>query len=79
MNGSIGPSRTFKRGLPLCSVLSPLFFTIYVYNLLALFKKDTFVSAYADDLLIARSARNKDMIVASLQPEDKVVVWSDKA
>ena len=33
-----------------------------------------------DDLLIARSARNKDMIVAYLQPEvDKVVAWSDKA
>ena len=38
------------------------------------------MSAYADDLLIARSARNKDMIVASLPPEiDKVVAWSDKA
>ena len=27
------------------------------------------MSAYADDLLIARSARKKDMIMASLQPE----------
>ena len=36
--------------------------------------------AYADDLLIARSVRNKDMIVVSLQPEVSiVVVWSDKA
>ena len=38
------------------------------------------MSAYADDLLIARSARNKDMIIASLQPKvDKVVAWSDNA
>ena len=38
------------------------------------------MSAFADDLLTARSARNKDMIMASLQPEvDKVVAWSDKA
>ena len=38
------------------------------------------MSVNADDLLIARSARNKDMIVASLQQEvDKVVAWSDKA
>ena len=42
--------------------------------------KDTLVSAYADNLLIARNTRNKDMIVASLQPEvDIVVAWSDKA
>ena len=38
------------------------------------------MSAYADDLLITRSARNKDMIMACLQSEvDKVVAWSDKA
>ena len=57
----------------------PFLFTIYINNLLAEFEKDMFVSAYADDLLIARSARNKNMIVAPLQPVDKVVVWSDKA
>ena len=34
------------------------------------------MSAYADDLLIARSARNNNMIVASLLPEvGKVVAW----
>ena len=38
------------------------------------------MSVYADDLLIARSIRNKVMIVATLQPEfDKVVTRSDKA
>ena len=38
------------------------------------------MSAYADDLLNARSARNKEMTVASFQPEvDKVVNLSDKA
>ena len=38
------------------------------------------MSAYADDLLIAHSVCNKDMIVASLLKEvDKVVTWSDKA
>ena len=74
--GSIGPSRTFNEGLPQGSVL----FSIYVDDLLAEFEKDAFVSAYADDLLIACSSRNKDMIVVYLQPElDKVVIWSDKA
>ena len=35
------------------------------------------MSAYAVYLLIVCSARNKDMIVASLQPEvDKVSAWS---
>ena len=57
----------------------PILFTIYIDNILAEFEKDTFVSTYADDLLIARSARNKNMIVAPLQPIDRVVVWSDKA
>ena len=38
------------------------------------------MSVYADDLLTAQSACNKDMIVTSLQPEvDKVIAWSDKA
>ena len=37
------------------------------------------MSAHADDLLIVRSARSKDMIVAFLQSEvDKVAAWSDK-
>ena len=80
MNSSIDPSRTFKEGLPQGSVLSPLHFTIFINDLLAEFEKDTFVSAYADDLLIAPSAHNIDMIVASLQLEDdKVVTWSDNA
>ena len=65
VNDSIGPSGTFKEVLPQGFVLSPLLFTIYLNDLLAEFGKDTFVSGYADDLLIARSARNKDMIVAS--------------
>ena len=76
----MGPSRNLKEGLPQVSVLSPLFFTIYMSDLLAEFERDTFVSAYADDLLIARSAYNKDMILASLLLEVcKVVDWSDKA
>ena len=80
MNSSTGPSRTFKDGLTQGSVLSPLLFTIYINDLLAEIEKDTFVSAYTDDLLTVRSARNKDMVVASLQPVvDKVVAWSDKA
>ena len=58
----------------------PLPFTIYIDDLLVEFEKYTFVGAYADDLLIARSAQNKDLIVVSLLPEvDKVVAWSDKA
>ena len=59
MNGSIGPSRTFKDVLPQGSVLSPILFTIYIDDLLVEFGKDTFVSAHADDLLIAHSERSR--------------------
>ena len=46
-------------------------------DLLVDFENNIFVSAYADCLWMARSARNKDMIVASFQPEvDKVVAMS---
>ena len=66
VNGEIGPSRTFKEVQPHCSVFLAPLFTIYVKNLLAESKMDAFVSSYAFDLLIVRSARNKDLVVASL-------------
>ena len=74
------PTRTFTEGPSQGSVLFPLPFRINNNDLLAEIEKDTFMSAYAVDLMIARCARNKDMIVASLQPEvDIVVAWSNKA
>ena len=42
------------------------------------FEDDTFVTAYTNDLAIANSARNKDMIMSSSQPVDKVVAWITK-
>ena len=78
LNGSIDTSRTFREVLLQGPVLSLLRFTMYINDLMARFENDTFESAYADDLSIARSVRNKDMIVASLQ-EDEMVAWSDKA
>ena len=78
-NGFIGPSRTLKELLPEGSVLSPLIFTIYKNDLLAEFKEDTLVSAYADDLARAHSARKKHMITSSLEPEvDNLIAWFDK-
>ena len=75
VNGSINSSRTFTEDLSQGSI----HFTICINDLLAEIE-DTFVSAYADDMLIARSTRNKNMIVVSLQPEvDKVDAWSDNA
>ena len=69
MNGSICPSKTIKEGQPQGSVISLLFFTININDLLAEFEKDTFVSDSTDDLWIVCRARNKEMIVASLQTE----------
>ena len=60
-----------------------LLFRIYINDLLVEFVEDTSIGAYADDLDIARrahSARNEDVIIASLQPEvEKVVALSAKA
>ena len=60
VNGSIGLSGIFKDGLPQVSFLPPILFTIKIDYLMVEFE-NTFVSAYADYLLMARSARNKDM------------------
>ena len=69
--------KTFKEGQPQGSVYFPFSFTIFMEDLLVDFENNIFVSAYADCLWMARSARNKDMIVASFQPEvDKVVAMS---
>ena len=63
VNGSIGASRTNKEGLLQGSVISPLLITIYIDDLMVEFEDDTLASTYADDLAIADSARNKDMIM----------------
>ena len=75
VNGYICPFTAFKEDLPQVSILSPLLFTININDLLVKFEEDTFVSTYADYLVIART---KDMIIASLQPVDKVIAWSTK-
>ena len=80
VSDSIGPSRTFKEGLPHGSDIPLLHFTIYIGDLLAEFVMDALVSTYAGDLWIAHSATNKNMIVASTKQEvDNVFAWSDKA
>ena len=49
-------------------------------EIIGLSQKDTFVSFYADDLLISSCAHNEYIIVASLQPEvDKEDSWSHRA
>ena len=46
---------------------------LFTISLLAEFEDDTFVSVYAGDLMIVRSAHNKDMFMASIHPEKQ---WS---
>ena len=80
VNGYIGLNTPFQVGLSQGSIFFSLLFTIYLDDILDEFEDDTFVSADADDVLIARGTSNEDMIVASLQPEvDNLVAWSAKA
>ena len=78
VNCSSGKSRALKEGPPQDSVLFPVLFTIHINGLLDQFGEDTLVSAYADDLVIAKRGRNKDIVMAELQKEvDKVAAWSN--
>ena len=80
LNGVTGRCRTFKVGLPQGSVLSPLFFVLYINDLLGNFSESTMVSAYADDLALACRGRKKEDVALRMQAEvDKVVSWSQQA
>ena len=78
--GLTGRYRTFKEGLPLGSVLSPLLFVLCINDLLGNFSESTMVSAYADDFALACRGRRKENVVLRMQAEfDKVVSWSQQA
>ena len=59
---SLSRARTFKEGVPHCSVLPPLLFVLFVHDLLGGFEKGILVSAYADDLALAISDRDKNSV-----------------
>ena len=68
MDGSMSSlerSRKINPGFRAFLLLLP----IYIKDNLVEFDDNTFVCAYADDLVIARISCNKDMIIASLQPQ----------
>ena len=74
---STGRSRTFIEALPQSSVISPLFFNIFINDLLGSSDSNTLVSAYADDLALVKRGRNKGQVGMNMQAEvDKVVRWS---
>ena len=80
LNGITERCRTFKEGLPQGSVISPLFFVLYINDLLGNFSESTMVSAYADDLALACRGRKKEDVALRMQAEvDKVVSWSQHA
>ena len=66
-----------REGLPQGSVLSPILFVVFINDLLQEFSPDSLVSAFADDLAVACTGRDKLELQRSLQVEtDKVVDWS---
>ena len=68
MNGKIGRCHTYKESLPSSSVLPPLLFIIFINDLLSSFEQSKLVTAYADELALACSGRNKDGVEGRLQP-----------
>ena len=80
LNRVTGRCRTFKEGLPQCSVHSPLLFVLYINDLLGNFSESTMVSAYADDLALACHGRKKEDVALRMQAEvDNAVSGSQQA
>ena len=72
-------ARIFKEGLPQGAVLSPLLFSIFIDDLLSQFDRSTLVSAFADDLALACSDKDKEVASTNMQAEiERVVEWSER-
>ena len=70
----------FNEGLPQGSDLSSTLFTICINILLDKYDDSTLLSAYVDDLMIARIGRNKDQVTKNLVKEIiKIADWSVEA
>lgn len=76
--GNESIDRTVWKGLPQGSVLSPILYNIYTYDLEISVKRYANVLQYADDLLLYVSGRSLDAISESLSfALDALKVWLD--
>ena len=73
INGSFSAYKQLSLGVPQSSVLGPLFFNIYINDLL-LSIQDTDICNYADDTTIYACDDNLDNVIARLE-NDSIIHW----
>ena len=73
INGSFSTYKQLSLGVPQGSVLGPLFFNIYINDLL-LSIQDTDICNYADDTTIYACDNNLDNVIARLENDSSIII-----
>ncbi len=73
INGAFSKFQNLSLGVPQGSVLGPLFFNIYINDLL-LSIQETSICNYADDTTIFTSGKNLDNVIMRLESDSTVII-----
>ena len=73
MNGSFSTYKNLSLGVPQGLVLDPLFFNIYINDLLPSIQ-DTDICNYADDTTIYTCDKNLDSVIARLENDSNTII-----
>ncbi|GFV35548.1 RNA-directed DNA polymerase from mobile element jockey [Trichonephila clavipes] len=74
--GYLSSIRIFPQGLPQGSVLSPILYTIYMYDFFETLENDIECSVYADDVFLYSSHHSLDYICKKMQNTlDRISQW----